>query len=268
MKGQPWFKFEPVLFISDANVQVMTPEERGAYISLLCYDWIEDGLPADDDSLAVLSGARERWAVIKDRVLKCFIEKHGKAHGKTWQKIVNPKLEKERKRIAETWQKKADAGKKGANSRWANKKEIKITDSTCHTSAIVLPMAKNGNNRIKEEEEEEDKQTTIHHNARGSPEISPDLENAAMRVFGSVPLMQLTEWLEKYGQEWVYEALRRTESKGAGVPYCRGVLEGFTRDGGPENGKDRNGRGNGQTSGSGICGKSGAAKIADAYRGL
>lgn len=105
------------------------------------------------------------------------------------------------------------------------------------TSDIVRTTADNGGQRplsLVQSSPTQPSQESPPARAREGPEISPELETAAMRVFGGVPLMQLSEWLEKYGQEWVLEALRRTEIKKAGIPYCRGVLEGFARDGGPK----------------------------------
>ena len=43
----PAFQFYPKDFISDLNVQMMTMEERGVYITLLCSAWIEGQVPDD-----------------------------------------------------------------------------------------------------------------------------------------------------------------------------------------------------------------------------
>lgn len=51
---KPAFQFYPGDFLSDAAVVAMTMEERGAYITLLCHQWIEGSIPADPAILARL----------------------------------------------------------------------------------------------------------------------------------------------------------------------------------------------------------------------
>ena len=38
----PAFQWYPKDFIADIDVQIMTPEQRGAYIMLLSYAWLQD----------------------------------------------------------------------------------------------------------------------------------------------------------------------------------------------------------------------------------
>ncbi len=112
----PAFQFYPQDFMSDANVELMTLEQRGAYLMLLCRDWIEDGLPDDDDELAILSGARDRWPHIKDRVMRCF--------RKDDNGIYNPRLREERIKQREFRDAKSVAGKASAAAR-SNRRSTK-----------------------------------------------------------------------------------------------------------------------------------------------
>lgn len=41
----PSFQFYPQDFLADLNVTLMNMEERGAYITLLCHNWIEGAIP-------------------------------------------------------------------------------------------------------------------------------------------------------------------------------------------------------------------------------
>jgi uncharacterized protein YdaU (DUF1376 family) len=52
--SSPAFQFYPADYLADANVQMMTLEEEGAYIRLLSYCWRESTIPADNASLSRL----------------------------------------------------------------------------------------------------------------------------------------------------------------------------------------------------------------------
>jgi Protein of unknown function (DUF1376)/DnaB-like helicase C terminal domain len=52
--SSPAFQFYPADYLADANVQMMTLEEEGAYIRLLSYCWREGTIPADNASLSRL----------------------------------------------------------------------------------------------------------------------------------------------------------------------------------------------------------------------
>lgn len=53
----------------------LTAREQGAYRNLLDEAWKRNGpLPLDDAELARLSGARDEWPTVRDRVLAKFVE--------------------------------------------------------------------------------------------------------------------------------------------------------------------------------------------------
>ena len=54
MSKAPAFQFYAGDFLSDLKVASMNMEERGIYITLLAYSWLENGLPADPEKLARL----------------------------------------------------------------------------------------------------------------------------------------------------------------------------------------------------------------------
>ena len=122
MKNSPAFQFYPTDFLADINVQAMTMEERGIYITLLCHCWIEDGLPNDDgDPIAGL--------LKNHRVAKCFIKKNGK--------FRNPRLDKERKKQLAYHKSQQEAGLRGAERRWGR-----------HSKPIATPMAKHSSSSL------------------------------------------------------------------------------------------------------------------------
>jgi uncharacterized protein YdaU (DUF1376 family) len=121
----PAFQFYPQDFLADINVKLMTTEAVGAYLLLLCHDWIEIGIPDDDGALAILSGMREHWTNIREQVMKCF-KKRGK-------KFFNHRLEEEREKQNAFRLKKIDAGKASAKSRERKKLHYGDIVNTCST---------------------------------------------------------------------------------------------------------------------------------------
>jgi len=96
MKNPPSFQFYPQDFLSDLNVQSMTDEEIGLYCQLLCYCWIEDGLPIKGGSPLV-----DLWFEKHPILANCFIAKGGKYR--------NPRLDLERQKQI-SWREKSSKG--------------------------------------------------------------------------------------------------------------------------------------------------------------
>jgi uncharacterized protein YdaU (DUF1376 family) len=99
-----WFPFYVSDFLSSPTVTLMTAEEVGGYLLLLCYAWQDPkgSLPHDDESLRVLSRVRSDLSRIKS----CFKEKNGR--------LYNGRLTQE----LEKAQEKSDAAKKSNAMRW------------------------------------------------------------------------------------------------------------------------------------------------------
>lgn len=123
-------------FMRDPVVKAMSLEQRGAYITLLCYAWFMDDpgmIPDDDEILARLSDAGERWPAIKSGVLRafargdgCFVQKRmarDAAAMKTGSEILSAK------------------GAAGANARW--RRQL-ATDESATTN---MPLAFSGDAR-------------------------------------------------------------------------------------------------------------------------
>jgi hypothetical protein len=68
--------------------------------------------------------------------------------------------------------------------------------------------------------------------------IPPDLEDSAMRIFGSVPLNNLTEWCRLYPADWVRKAMSVTERRSKrSASYTNGILQDWQRQGEPDDGE-------------------------------
>lgn len=103
----PAFQFYPKDFMGDMNVALMSLEERGAYITLMCFCWNEGELPADITRLSRLCGVSvDDMESLWEQVGPCFEEKDGA--------LVHPRLERER----EKQQKRSNQARRAARKRW------------------------------------------------------------------------------------------------------------------------------------------------------
>jgi uncharacterized protein YdaU (DUF1376 family) len=131
----PAFQFYPKDWLSDVKVMSMTPAQRGIYIQLLCFMWLEDdcSLPSSTEFLSTLTnGLQPDIEVVK----KCFYEDGGRLHQK--------RLCKEKKKQEEYRQKASIGGKNSAARRWGkasveNKGTYDLVTTTlqpnCNTSS-------------------------------------------------------------------------------------------------------------------------------------
>jgi len=117
----PAFQFYPSDFVSDINVVMMNMEQRGQYITLLCYDWKSDGLPNDESVLSALCNGN----AIAMQVLNCFELCDD-------NKLRNPRLSREREKQASRRKKMSD----NAKSRWTKEKQSKQKHSKSNAIAL------------------------------------------------------------------------------------------------------------------------------------
>lgn len=110
--GSPAFQFYPKDYVSSANVRMMTYEERGMYVELLCHAWLEGSVPSDTDRIARLlslppADFERAWPAIAP----CF-EARGDGE------LVNARLERERQNQEAYRETQSENGRKGARARW------------------------------------------------------------------------------------------------------------------------------------------------------
>lgn len=103
----PAFQFYPKDFISSTKVQRMTLTEVGAYMLLLSHCWLDGSLPADLTEVAKIVKMpaprfRKLWA---GALSECFVEKNGR--------LINVRLDQERRKQIEYRRRQSDHGKKG-----------------------------------------------------------------------------------------------------------------------------------------------------------
>lgn len=107
----PAFQFYPNDFLMDGKVAGMSLQERGAYITLLCICWKECSLPNDPVRLARMIGVpapvfRKLWPALAP----CFQVVYG-------DQLVQPRIERERKKQETYRAMKASAGKLGGRPK-------------------------------------------------------------------------------------------------------------------------------------------------------
>ena len=109
----PSFPFYVRDFATDPRVLVMTCEEVGGYVMLLCAAWLqpEPGvLPNDDETLAALSRLRERWPDCRKRILAAFVV--------DGERLIQKRMVAVREAQRRYYRGQKARGKAGANARW------------------------------------------------------------------------------------------------------------------------------------------------------
>jgi uncharacterized protein YdaU (DUF1376 family) len=115
----PAFQFYPAEYLADAGVQMMTLEEEGAYIRLLCYCWREGSIPNDDRKLSLLCKGAVTTVIA---VVTALFENDPNDPSR----LVHGRLEKEREKQQQWSEKSSEGGKKSALKRWGKKTSRKL----------------------------------------------------------------------------------------------------------------------------------------------
>lgn len=126
MQYFPSFPFYAADWLADEKVQVMSMAGEGAYIHLLAICWREGSIPADRSAIVQLCKGQDGSAI--DEALLCF-----RPAPRKLGRLINKRLEEERRKLENFHKSKKMAGLHGAAKRWHS-----------HTSAMVLPIAKDG----------------------------------------------------------------------------------------------------------------------------
>ena len=112
MAKSPAFQFYPADWLGSTKVDLMTLEEQGGYLRLLCHAWSDDNcsLPDDDDKLSRLSRLGEKWFKGSSKIIKeCFTLKGNR--------LVSERLLEERKKQIEWREKSKRGGMKSGEAR-------------------------------------------------------------------------------------------------------------------------------------------------------
>lgn len=135
MAKAPAFQFYPKDWLTDAKVKAMSLEAKGAYIDLLGFYWLEEGLPANSDSLARLIGiAPAKFRRIWPQIEPCF-----RIEG---ERLIQKRMEHERTQQDKFREERSKAGSYGAEVKKQKASSAKAQLQNSASSASALPQAK------------------------------------------------------------------------------------------------------------------------------
>jgi uncharacterized protein YdaU (DUF1376 family) len=166
MNKPPAFMLYADDWLGSKQIALMTPEQEGAYIHLLCHEWNDDecALPTSDADLAVLSRLGRKWNKNKERILACFYEEGGKLYNAKllgiWQDLMA-----QRKRCSE-------GGKKAQRQRKGSSKVAATTLQAPTQGGTNIPTPSTSSSTIPRESNDSLSR------ARGQSGVTPEfLEN-------------------------------------------------------------------------------------------
>lgn len=174
-----WFPFYPGDFLSSSRVAMMTTEEIGGYLLLLCHCWQDPActIPSDDDAVRKLS----RLTGSLDAVKSCFILKRGR--------LLNERLYKEWKKVKE----KSELAKKSVEVRWKNTRNTNVK-RTLYSSHRNIGTEEQKNKGTEEESELhsevriQKKELTIRDEPSAPALVWESYANAYQRRYGTPPV--------------------------------------------------------------------------------
>ena len=127
----PAFQFYPSDYTSSQRVRLLTLEEEGAYINLLCSCWLHGSIPADPEMAARLIG-KGASTTLATTVLTMFVPSSEPG------RLVHDRLEAERSKQADWRAKSSAGGKKSAENRKGGSRVVQppLADGTNQTSTL------------------------------------------------------------------------------------------------------------------------------------
>lgn len=128
----PAFQWYPGDYLASQRVQLMSLEEEGAYIRLLCFCWVHGSIPSDPDRCARLIG-KGGSTTLATTLLTMFQPDPNDA-----SKMVHDRLEIERKKQSDWRQKSVEGGKNSAALR-EKKRKPRVVQPPCQPNGNSSP---------------------------------------------------------------------------------------------------------------------------------
>jgi uncharacterized protein YdaU (DUF1376 family) len=119
---------------------MLTLEQEGAYLRLLCSCWLEGTIPADPEAAAMIIG-KGASTTLASKVLTMFEPAPGDP-----SKMIHVRLEEEREKQRIWAEKSSQGGKKSAAKRYGEKPSEKTTTPK-DTSTVVQPPSQGSFNQ-------------------------------------------------------------------------------------------------------------------------
>ena len=118
MGERPSFQFYPNDYLGSERVALMTLEEEGCYIRLLCYCWNYGSIPSSPELLARLIG-KGASTTLATKLIPMFEKDPNDP-----SKLIHLRLQKERKKQDEWRRKSSIGGKKSAKNKKLNRSRV------------------------------------------------------------------------------------------------------------------------------------------------
>jgi len=234
-----WFPFYVPDFLSSPTVTMMSAEEVGGYVLLLCYAWQDPhgSIPSDDESLRVLSRVKGDLSRLKS----CFTEKRGRLH--------NKRLAQELEKVKE----KSDAAKRSIAIRWnsvrnTNVQRTKYSSQSESQSQSESELQSDSESETQSESEKKNVVHAVRVLRKPSPPISDEdwiLSLQRNPTYAGVDvtreLGKCRTWCETNRKpfsrrrfvNWINRAERPLQAQ-VDSPFQRGINDFILRHGGEE----------------------------------
>jgi len=197
MSNSPAFQLYPADLLSSPKVALMTNEEFGAYVRLLCYAWLDADctIPDDDEQLAAMSRMGEGWLKGSSKVVRACFDKHPQLPGR----LVNVRLYEERIKQAEWREKCAAGGKKSAQTR-----RTKALEQLKGSSRVVQPPFEGSSKTVSTKTQHSSLQSSVLKNSAGANAPAPGqlslvedgaLEETAEAVVAGIALKEQKQYM-------------------------------------------------------------------------
>ena len=132
-------------FLSDENVMAMDNRAVGVYAKLICFAWMECGVPDDPDMLRrMVKETETQWPDIWEQIKRCFSDAQALVKRGISKAQVRPgrlylfRLETERARQEELKERYVSAGRKGGLKTQAKSQTSKNEDSQTGGKSLIL----------------------------------------------------------------------------------------------------------------------------------
>lgn len=135
MTKTPSFQFYPSDWLSSQRVQLMSLEEEGAYVRLLCYCWNHGRIPDDMERLSRIIGKGASTTLAT--TVSTMFQPDGNNDG--W--LIHERLEQEREKQRRWKQKSSEGGRKSAEKR------AKSKSGSTNGARVVANCLPNGSNQ-------------------------------------------------------------------------------------------------------------------------
>ena len=140
----PAFQFYPKDWLSDINVIRMSLEQRGMYIHLLSFCWLEGSIPADPKEVCLLLGMGQEYSIDEFKGAWALVASCFELSQKDPSRLVHLRLEKERKKQDE-WKKKSVSGGKASAKARQPKDKSSVKGGV---RVVEPPLVPNGNTAV------------------------------------------------------------------------------------------------------------------------